>query len=152
MVNPGRAICVLEIVMKTLTIATLVAGLALSAGASALAAGPATDPAAHPPTRRACFFQHQINGWQESRTRGENVIYLNVNAHDVYRVETFGRCNGVDDALSIGVETRGGANAICDGLDVTLIVHSPIGPQRCPVSRITRLTPDEVKALAKKPS
>ena len=136
--------------MKTLTIAGFVAGLALMTGASACASDQTPSPAAGPQARRACFFQHQINGWQESKTRDDNVVYLNVNAHDVYRLETFGRCNGVDEAQSIGVETRGGADAICDGLDVTLIVHSPIGPQRCPVSKITKLTPDEVKALKAK--
>ena len=136
--------------MKAVTIAALFAGLALSASAPALASDPSGTPAANPPARRACFFQHQINGWQESRDRSENVVYLDVNAHDVYRLDTFGRCNGVGEAMSIGVETRGGASAICDGLDVTLIVHSPIGPQRCPVSKITRLTPEEAKALSAK--
>ncbi len=136
--------------MKTLTLSTIVAGIVIATGASAGATDQTTSPAAHPSAPRTCFFQHQINGWQESKTRGDNVVYLNVKAHDVYRVETFGRCNGVDEAQSIGVETRGGSVAICDGLDVTLIVHSPIGPQRCPVSKITKLTPDEVKALSGK--
>jgi hypothetical protein len=139
--------------MKTLTIAALVAGLALAAGASAIASDETPAPTASPPARRACFFQQQINGWRESRTRGEDVVYLNVGAHDVYRLETFGHCDGIDEAHSIGVQTWGGGDAICEGLDITLIVDSAIGPQRCPVSKITRLTPDEVKALAaKKPS
>lgn len=134
--------------MKTLTIASLVAGLALAAGASALASDGPSTPAAHPPAKRACFFSHQINGWRESANRRENVVYLDVNAHDVYRLDTFGPCQGIDEALTIGVETRGGGTSICDGLDVTLITHSGIGPNRCPVSKITKLTPEEIKALA----
>jgi glycogen synthase len=35
-----------------------------------------------------------------------------------------------------------------DGLDVTLITQSAVGPYRCPVSKITRLTPEEIKALS----
>ncbi len=133
--------------MKTLTLAALIAGLALTAGASALASDDAATPAANPPAKRACFFSHQINGWQESRTRGENVVYLNVNAHDVYRLDTFGPCNGINEAISIGVQTHGGGIAICDGLDVTLVVQEATGPYRCPVSKITKLTPAEIKAL-----
>jgi hypothetical protein len=131
--------------MKTLTLSALVAGLALTAGASALAANDA--PAAHPPAARSCFFAHQISGWRESRDRRENVIYLDVNARDVYRLDTFGPCQGLDEALTLGVETRGGGTTICDGLDVTLVTRSPIGPMRCPVSKITKLTPEEITAL-----
>ena len=134
--------------MKTLTIASLVAGLALTAGASALAADDSAAPAARSPAPRACFFSHQISGWREGRNPRENVVYLDVNTHDVYRLDTLGPCQGVNEALTIGVETRGGGSAICDGLDVTLITNDGIGPYRCPVSKITKLTPEEIKALS----
>ena len=134
--------------MRTLTTACLVVGLAFTAGASALASDAPPGPAANPPAKRACFFSHQINGWREDRSSRDNVVYLDVNAHDVYRLDMFGPCNGLNEAISIGVETRGGGSAICDGLDVTLITNSSIGPYRCPVSKITRLTPEEVKALS----
>lgn len=127
--------------MKTLTIATLVAGLALTAGASAMASD-------EPTARRTCFFSSQISGWREGPD--EDVVYLDVGANDVYRLDMFGRCVGLDSAITIGVETRGGGTSICDGLDVTLITGSPVGPYRCPVSKITRLTPEEVKALTAK--
>jgi len=133
--------------MKTLMIASLVAGLGLTACASAVASDEPAGPAAHPPASRACFFSHQINGWRDNGSTRENVVYLDVGANDVYRLDTFGPCNDIDTALTIGVQTRGG-DAICDGLDVTLIVSSPTGPYRCPVSKITKLTPDEIKALS----
>lgn len=129
--------------MKTLTMTGLLAALTLTAGAPAVA-----DPAAHPAAPRACFFAQQISGWRESRDRRENVIYLDVNAHDVYRLDTFGPCHGLEEAQTIGVETRGGGSNICEGLDVTLVMRSSIGPVRCPVSRITKLTPEEIQALA----
>lgn len=134
--------------MKTLTIACLVAGLALTAGASAMASDQTAGPAAHPPAKRACFFSHQINGWRDGKGSRENVVYLDVNAHDVYRLDTFGPCQGIHEAFTIGVETRGGGDHICDGLDVTLITNDGGGAYRCPVSKITRLTPEEIKALA----
>ncbi len=135
----------LETMMKTLTIAALITGLALSAGASALAADPAEAPAAAP-GKRACFFSHQITGWRDARPRNDRVVYLDVSPHDVYRLDTFGPCPGIESALSIGVETTGASSVICEGLDVVLIVQGPTGPDRCHVSKITRLTPDEVKA------
>lgn len=134
--------------MKTLTIATLVAGLALTAGASAMAADEPTDSAVPPPARRTCFFSSQISGWQEGPS--EEVVYLDVGANDVYRLDMFGRCVGLESTITIGVETRGGGTSICDGLDVTLITGSPVGPYRCPVSKITRLTEEEVRALTTK--
>lgn len=134
--------------MKTLTIASLVAGLALTAGASAQASDEPGGPAANPPAKRACFFSRQINGWRDGVSSRDNVVYLDVNAHDVYRLDTFGPCQGIDQALTIGVQTRGGGSRICDGLDVTLITQFAGGSYRCPVSKITKLTPDEIKALA----
>jgi hypothetical protein len=130
--------------MKTLSVATLLAGLALTAGASAIASDAPADPAAQP-VRRTCFFSSQISGWREGQN--EEVVYLDVGANDVYRLDMFGRCVGLDSAITIGVETRGGGTSICDGLDVTLITGSPVGPYRCPVSKITRLTQEEIKAL-----
>jgi hypothetical protein len=135
--------------MKTLTIASLVAGLALTAGVSASASEDAAKPAAHPPAKRACFFASQINGWREGPD--EKVVYLDVGVRDVYRLDLFGPCHGVDTAQTIGVQTHGGGSSICDGLDVTLITNSPVGDLRCPVSKITRLTPEEVAALTRKP-
>jgi len=36
-------------------------------------------------------------------------------------------------------------------MDATIIVNrSPIGPQRCEVSKVTKLTPEEVAALPRK--
>jgi hypothetical protein len=34
-------------------------------------------------------------------------------------------------------------------MDAEIISPSTIGPQRCPVNKIRKLTPDEVKALPK---
>lgn len=132
--------------MKTLIIGAMVAGLALTAGASAMASDEATAPG-DAPTKRACFYSEQINGWRQNRSTPDDVVYLDVGARDTYRLDMIGPCIGVKDALSIGVETRNGSN-ICDGFDVTLITHGPLGPDRCHVRKITKLTPEERKALS----
>ena len=38
---------------------------------------------------------------------------------------------------------QAGGGTICSGLDVDLIVPTPIGPQRCPVRMIRKLAPEE---------
>jgi len=130
--------------IKSIAIAAAVAGLGLGVGASALAREDA-KPAASTKANRSCFFANQINGWRSENN--DRTVYLDVGVKDVYRADLFGRCLDLDDALSIGVETRGGGSSVCDGLDVQIIVQSSMGPQRCPVTKLTKLTPDEVQAL-----
>lgn len=132
--------------MKTLIIAAMVAGLALTAGASAMASDEATAPDA--PKKRACFYSEQINGWRDDPSTPDDVVYLDVGVHDIYRLDMMGPCFGIRDALSIGVETRGGGSSICDDFDITLITKGPMGPERCHVRKITKLTPEERKALS----
>lgn len=130
--------------MRVLTIAALLAAVALTGGAAAVAEEPAPADGA----KRACFFSDQINGW--SQGKDDRVAYLSVGANRIYRLDLFGRCHDLDTALTIGVETRGGGTSICDGLDVTLITRSPVGPFRCPVRSITLLTPEEAAALPRR--
>lgn len=106
----------------------------------------AADVAAPKPAR-SCFFADQINGWREA---GDKAVLVNVGANKVYRLDLFAPCHDLDTNFTIGVETRGGGNSICDGLDATIIAHSAIGPMRCPVTKVTLLTPEQVAALSKK--
>lgn len=136
--------------MKSIVVASAVAGLSLTAGASALAFEDAM-PAQPPKAERQCFFASQINGWRSENS--EKTIYLDVGAKDIYRADLLMRCTDIDDALAIGIETRGGGSSICGGMDADIIVQSSIGPLRCPINKLTKLTPDEVQALkAKKKS
>lgn len=128
--------------MKRIAVAAAVAGLGLAAGSVSAVA--ASDPAATPGSGRSCFFASQVNGW---RTEGDDVVYLNVGVKDVYRAELFSHCPDLDNAVSIGVRTRGGGVSICDGLDVDLIVPSSIGSQTCHLTKLRKLSPDEVEAL-----
>jgi hypothetical protein len=128
--------------LKTAAIASAVAVLGLSAGASAFAFEGAGPAPAKP--QRSCFFANQVNGW--STDRDERTAYLNVGTKDVYKAELFTRCMDLDSALTIGLESRGGGSSICDGLDATLLVRSSMGPQRCQVTKITKMTPEEIAA------
>lgn len=127
---------------KRIAIAAMVAGLGLTAAGASAVASPDAPP---PSSGRACFFADQIDGWRSEK--GDKVVYLEVGVRDMYRADLFSRCTGIDDALTIGVQTRGGGSSVCDGMDLDLIIGSPIGPQTCHVTKLTKLTPEEVQAL-----
>lgn len=131
--------------IKRIAIATAVAGLGLvAAGASAVAA-PETASTTAP--GRTCFFASQLNGW---RSEGERVVYLEVGARDIYRADLFSRCHDLDSTLTLGVRSRAGGSSICDGLDVELVVPASIGPQVCHVTKLQKLSTEEVAALKAK--
>ena len=60
-----------------------------------------------------------------------------------------GHCPDIDWNQRIALVSRGSDN-ICTGLDAEIVTHSPIGPMRCPVSHIRKLTPEEIAALPRK--
>lgn len=129
--------------MKRIAITAAIASLGLAAADTSAVAAP--EAAAKP--QRACFFASQLNGW---RSEGDRVVYLEVGVRDVYRGGLFSRCHDLDSALTLGVRSRGGGSSICDGLDIELVVPSATGPRTCHVTRLQKLTPQEVAALKEK--
>ena len=96
--------------------------------------------------RKQCFWTHQVTNFASSDNR---IVNLRVGVKDVYQLEMFGRCNDVDWTEKIAVVSRGGSN-ICSGLDAEIIAPSTLGPQRCPVRTVRKLTANEIKALPKR--
>ncbi|MCR5874402.1 DUF6491 family protein [Phenylobacterium sp. J426] len=121
------------------------AGLtALALAAAPVAAKSPADDAAKP--RRQCFWANQVNNFA---AENDEVVNVRVGVKDIYRLELFGGCHEIDWSQQIGIRSRGGST-ICSGLDAELIVPSTIGPQRCTVRRVRKLTPAEVAALPPK--
>lgn len=115
------------------------------------AAAPPTTAAARSPAqpdqpKRQCFWTNQINNFAAVDDRTVNV---RVGVRDVYQFELLGRCPDVDWSHKIAVVSRGGPS-ICTGLDAEIITPSPIGPQRCAVRSVRKLTDAEIKALSSK--
>ena len=127
----------------TWNIALIVAASLLTAGAG-LAKTPAEPAAAKP--RGQCFWTHQIYNFASDDNR---IVNLRVGVKDVYQLEMFGRCQDVDWTQKIAVISRGGSS-ICTGLDAEIIAPTPIGPMRCPVKTVRKLSVDEIKALPKR--
>ena len=127
--------------MKIYPLLVAAGGLGLAV-ASTVAARPEADSAQS--SRRQCFLPAQVNGFT---ALDRDTVHVKVSASQVYELELFGDCADIDWEQRIGIRSTGGSNWVCQGLDAELIVDSPIGPQRCPVSTIRRLSDEEVQAF-----
>lgn len=112
--------------------------LAATTGLAKSPRGPAETKA-----RGQCFWTHQVHNFASADGR---VVNLRVGIKEVYQLEMFGRCQDVDWSQNIAIVSRG-SSSICTGLDATIITPSPIGPMRCPVKTVRKLTEAEIKAL-----
>ena len=96
--------------------------------------------------RSQCFWTRQVNNFASSDDRIDNI---RVGVKDIYQLEMLGRCEDVDWNHEIAIRSRG-SDYICAGIDAEIISPTPIGPRRCPVKSIRKLTEAEVKALPKR--
>lgn len=131
--------------LPILVAAAFAAGAALSACASTDRL--AGSSAAPPSKAKSCFYRSQVNGFQPARTRerGSEGVIVSVGPGQKYLFETLGPCPDIRWTEAIGFD-QFGPGQICDGLDVTLVVPSTIGPRRCPVKMIRQLSPEEARA------
>lgn len=113
----------------------------VATGASAEEAKPKTESAP-----RQCFWTRSINGFNAV---DDTHVNLRVGVKDVYQLELLQPCHDIDWADKIAIQSRG-SSWICSGLDATVIAPSPIGPQRCMVKTVRKLSPEEVAALPAK--
>jgi len=118
--------------------------MVLAAFAAVLGAGTTANAAdapakAHRPANQ-CFLAQDVDGF--TRVDNQNVD-VTVGPRNVYRLTLFSPSPDIDWSMRIGLEARG-SSWICSGLDATVIVPSDIGPQRYPVTKVRKLSPDEI--------
>lgn len=129
-------------VSSTLAVIATAGLLAGSAAAPVVAKTP-EEPGAKP--QRQCFWTRQVNNFASNDDR---VINIRVGVKDIYQLQMFGRCHDVDWSNQIAIRSRG-SSYICTGLDAEVIAPTSIGPQRCAVRSVRKLSEAEVKALPK---
>jgi len=109
-------------------------------------AQPAASPPAAPSTGNACFSTRSIRGFRSVDNR---TVYVRVSGNDIFALELFAPCQGVNWAHNVGLRSRG-SNRICEGRAnwVNLYVRQAGGRRgRCSVSNVRRLTPGEIAGL-----
>ena len=124
--------------------AAIAALLSLSATAPHAVAKSPLEPASKP--ARQCFWTHQVDNFASN---DDKIVNVRVGLKEVYQFEMFGPCPDVDWSDSIALVSRG-SSRICAGLDAEILTRSAIGPQRCPVRNIRKLTTAEIAALPKR--
>lgn len=107
-----------------------------------LVAGPALAAETPKKAERACFRADDINGFNAI---DDQTIDVSISPRTVYRLKLFSPSPDIDWTMHIAVEARGGS-WICSGMDATIIVPGPIGPQRYPVTEVRKLSPEEILA------
>jgi hypothetical protein len=98
-------------------------------------------------TGRQCFLVSQVNGFN---ALDRDTVQVTVGVKTIYELELFGSCPEIDWSQRIGIRSTGGGSWVCRGQDAELIVPSPMGVQRCPVTSVRRLSPAEVQAARAK--
>lgn len=117
---------------------------ALAAPALALAQ-PGAQSTPTQDAARQCFWARNVDGFQP--VKGErDKLRITVNTRDVFELDVVG-CPNADLAFHVALVARGASNYICNPLDAELIVPSEgIGPQRCQISAMRRVTPAQLAA------
>ncbi len=132
----------------------ILASAAFAATAAAMALGALADTpqtsagAAAPKPRPACFWASRIDNFAAV---DDDNLYLRVGPRDVYRLKLFSSCFDIAWVHHIAIRSRS-SSLICEGsgLNVDVLIHDvAAGRQRCPVTEVRKLTPDEVAALPK---
>jgi len=132
-------------IARTALIGLAIAGSLAAGGASAQGSAP-TDKTAKP--ARQCFYLSDWRGWTAP---DKDTLYLKVRGRDVYRVDLSWGSNQLTWPGSHLVSVVRGTDSICHPLDLDLRVSDGMGfamPIRA--KAITKLTPEEVKAIPKK--
>jgi hypothetical protein len=107
------------------------------------------DQPGHARSGQNCFLAANWDGW---KSPSPNVIYLRVNMNEVYELDLSAGSNQLQEADMHLVSRIEGSDWICSPLDLQLEVADDHGGFREPliVKSITRLTPDQVKAIPPK--
>jgi hypothetical protein len=79
----------------------------------------------------------------------DRTVNVRVGARDVFQFEMFGTCPEIDWSQRIALVSRR-SSTICSGMDAEIVTQTSIGPQRCTVRAVRKLTPAEVAALPKR--
>jgi hypothetical protein len=120
------------------------------AAALALGASAQPPPGAPPPPKPKplCFWASRIENF--AAVDREN-LYLRVGNSDVYQAKLFASCLDLDWVHRLALVSQP-SSLICEGsnMDLNVVVRGvATGRQRCSVTTVRRLTPDEVAALPK---
>jgi hypothetical protein len=117
----------------------------LAALPAAAFAAPPTKPAAPPASEEVSIPFAHFGGIYNFEAPSDEVVYLQDRGRNWYRAQLYGPCWGLQNAIGIGVDTRGSANF--DRTSQLIVDH-----QSCPIESLTRSGPPPKRQHGKKSS
>ena len=106
---------------------------------------PAAPAAPGSSSARECFNARSVSSFTP---HGRDEVDIQAGARRYYRLTFAGVCENINWTRRVAVVARGGGSFICQGFDAELIVNDPgLGPQRCLVNSVRRLSDEEARAL-----
>ena len=95
-----------------------------------------------------CFYRRNINGFNAP---DERTLYIRVGVNEVWRLDLMNDCTGLTFRQDIGISDEPAGDAfICSPLQATVTYREGGIRERCPVTALRRLTPEEISVLPKK--
>ena len=92
---------------------------------------------------RTCFLAGRVNSFWGAT---DDSVLVRTGVSDVYQLRLSGMCQNIDWANRIALRSTGGGSWICSGYDAEILIPSPIGPDRCLVTDVRKLSPEEARA------
>ncbi len=127
--------------------ASLALSLGVQLGMAAPSSAAAADPGSAAKSHDTCFVRRDINGFSAPNDR---TVYIRVGIRDIYRLDLMNDCAGLTFRQSFGLEDQPATPWICSPLDATVVYRESGIPERCPVTAIHKLTPQDIAALPKR--
>jgi hypothetical protein len=126
------------------------APIAIAAAATltlfAAAAQAADKPSDKPVSKNECFWTRNVTSFAAP---DDHTVYIRVNSRDVYKFDLMISCTDIDWNQRLALVSTSGS--VCNGMDAEIVTHAQgLGRQRCPISHMHKLTPDEIAALPKR--
>jgi hypothetical protein len=134
--------------MGLLASATFAVAAMLALAASAQPSGAQPPNAPPPKPRPSCFWASRVENFAAVDQQN---LYLRVGIKDVYQAKLFSTCLNLDWVHRLALVSNP-SSLICEGPTMNLDVvvrDAGAGRQRCNVTNVRKLTPDEVAALPK---
>ncbi|HLK24068.1 MAG TPA: DUF6491 family protein [Caulobacteraceae bacterium] len=120
-------------------------GIAAAALTATAAAG--VQAKAQPGRYGQCLYVRNINGFNAPNDR---TIYVREGVNEIWRVDLMVDCTGLSFRQSFGLESVNGDPWICEPIQAEVRFRDLGIHQRCPVSGLHKLTPEEVAALPRR--
>jgi hypothetical protein len=127
--------------------ALAVASVAAAFTGACMVNNPAQTAQASQVARGQCFYASQVSGFHAIDS---DTVRVDVGPNRMFELQIAGTCQEINWSQRVGIRPMGGGNFVCGGLDAELVVPTSMGTQRCPVTSVRQLSPEEVQAAKRR--